>query len=827
MQFLSFNKSFRLNTASDVHNLLSPFLKTKPTESAKPKTFDSCNDPTCVTYKRKQFTRHLSHTDFNNKPQLQTQMQHSSSLQTLLKQEDNRGIPGYGFSQRIKNFKYSSQNMLSKKVIALKAKLGETGTSECLVKAHSVSELVERRKSRFRHSNSDSSVMAELLVRSIMQGQKSLGCILEDHDNISPPKLDILEVAHSSSECTPLEYKQTDVSDSYLSIPYSSLYTHSSNDSCSDSSSSEEEEEDENQSDSAENSLQFDTVSNIVKNVEIIERKLSLNSKNIDGQRKDQFVLPEAEIYFENDSVSQFAVNLSDKGSVANDENINEILDDFITEETNKDDINDEELNINIDNEPHVSRNINELLPPFAEAECFNIDHSDEEARQTCDTEQNMEQSDLEHPLSSGKSTENTKLDSKLIIPPVMIGANIKSSGLVKTAMQTMLLEKVNIMGTYTPPTSPTSVDKHAKPFNLSLPGSATSSPPSAGREESFFPRITKTYESVRRSPTAISLSEISSDKQSVLGAPFVSLHNIQCGKSDTSLNFNTPLKPNSEEQISKTERPATERCGKSEEFIPRSSSVSHKIPAILKHKRLGSLRKSDDLKRTISVDHLFRKKLGFLRKKGNNESFDRRRSEGPAVTVEDVTSKSHDRIPDFLIHLFHKKQKDNPAAFRHNKGLLNAALKSVAMETVQDILATSHGNEPKQTDKSRFIPFSSSAVLNTSNDVTTSSIPSLSNNTPANTEIDKGSCVSSNKMHASLTPDLRNQAGSPVREPVRAEPGHQRTESVGTKMSQSPAKLNSIPCIHRRSSDSDLSITPKGNIAVMYLFLNYNYIHT
>lgn len=36
---------------------------------------------------------------------------------------------------------------------------------------------------------------------------------------------------------------------------------------------------------------------------------------------------------------------------------------------------------------------------------------------------------------------------------------------------------------------------------------------------------------------------------------------------------------------------------------------------------------------------------------------------------------------------------------------------------------------------------------------------------------------------------------------------GHCRTESVGGKAT----KLNTISHIHRRSSDSDLSITPKG----------------
>lgn len=675
--------------------------------------------------------------------------------------------------------------MLSKKVVALRAKLGDT--AECDVKTQSVSQLVvERKRSRFRHSNSDSSVMAELLVRSIIRGQNSLDCIMEDS---SPPQPGVMETANSSKASPPFEniLKQKTASEPFLSIPYSSLDAHSSNDSCSDSSSSEE---DENQSDSAENSLNFDTVSNIVKNVEIIERKLSLGSKNIDRHRQDQFMFPEQQLIFEPDSVSEFAGPSTDKDSFG-EENVNQ---ESSVDNLKPDSVSECASTDNKDSFEEGNEKRKELLPPFAEAESFSIDHSDEEPRR--DAEQVKE--DLVKP----------KHDSKLIIPPVMIGANLKSTGLVRTAMQTILLDKVNIMGTYSPPMSPSSVEHHPKSFNLSLPGSNASSPPS-GMEESFFSHITKTFENVKRSPTAVSLSEMSSEKQSVLGAPFVSLHNIQCGKSDTSLHLRSRSKPSSAEHLSKTEQHVVpERCGKSEEFIPRSSSETPGETAV-EHKALTSLKKVDDLKRTTSVDHLFRKKFGFLHRKGHSEN--RRRSEEPTVTVEDAKSKSYDRIPDFINSLFHKKYKHNPTMFRHNKGLLGAALQSVAMETVQDILATSHTQEPQKTEKSRFIPFSSSAVLNTTNPIITASKPDLSCNAPANTEIDKGPCVSSNKMHASLTPDLRNQAGSPVKEPPRIEMGHHRTESVGAKMSQSPAKLNSIPCIHRRSSDSDLSITPKG----------------
>lgn len=55
-----------------------------------------------------------------------------------------------------------------------------------------------------------------------------------------------------------------------------------------------------------------------------------------------------------------------------------------------------------------------------------------------------------------------------------------------------------------------------------------------------------------------------------------------------------------------------------------------------------------------------------------------------------------------------------------------------------------------------------------------------------------------------------RQLAGSPLQSgPVSA---------TGSKISPSPAKLSTLPGIHRRSSDSDLSITPKGQYIFNYL---------
>ena len=57
---------------------------------------------------------------------------------------------------------------------------------------------------------------------------------------------------------------------------------------------------------------------------------------------------------------------------------------------------------------------------------------------------------------------------------------------------------------------------------------------------------------------------------------------------------------------------------------------------------------------------------------------------------------------------------------------------------------------------------------------------------------------AAANRIPGSGTPNASTQVNS-------------QHPPVGAKSSHSPAKVNSVPCIHRRSSDSDLSITPKG----------------
>lgn len=56
------------------------------------------------------------------------------------------------------------------------------------------------------------------------------------------------------------------------------------------------------------------------------------------------------------------------------------------------------------------------------------------------------------------------------------------------------------------------------------------------------------------------------------------------------------------------------------------------------------------------------------------------------------------------------------------------------------------------------------------------------------------------------------------------SQPANPQVATVA-KSSQSPGKVTSVPCMHRRSSDSDLSITPKGKITFLNHLKPMNYI--
>ncbi|KAB0801068.1 hypothetical protein PPYR_05422 [Photinus pyralis] len=231
LQFLRCDKGFHLdrsypNNIINNNSVLSPnsFYSSQASELTYP-----------GIKQKKTLSRHLSYNEFTtmkstlslNQNVFGTTKDHSSSLQTLLRQEDLRGVPAKSIAQTFKNFKYSSQNLLSKKMTALKAKLSD---SEMQEEDHDGEHRPGARKKRtlfHSQSSNDSNPLAELLVHSIMHS--SLERIGNEGD----------------SWCEPENLDQI------------------SNDSSTTSSSSDEDE-------TASSNVNYDTVSNIIKNLNTV-----------------------------------------------------------------------------------------------------------------------------------------------------------------------------------------------------------------------------------------------------------------------------------------------------------------------------------------------------------------------------------------------------------------------------------------------------------------------------------------------------------------------------------------------------------------------------
>jgi hypothetical protein len=718
-------------------------------------------------------------------PALNEQIHHTS-VKTLLKQEDMRGTPAYGFSQKFRNFKYSSQNILSKKMTALKARLGDSGIGEEIDQEVALTPRQERRRLKYKRTISDSSVMAEVLARSVLHAHNSLTCILEAQDSL---QYDDEETAVDQGSVTPNTEEELEpvpnvlektVSEPLLSIQDNLLETHSYTGSSS-SSESLSSDDDEYTSDSKE--INFETVSNIVKNVELLEKSSTVSStmKNYSKQMS----LPTL-------SFGECQSNVTES------KNGNPFV--FPTTSENEEIPEDSALESDKSSSPPVEdfpdNYLETLKVPLAKIE------TDEESN----TEDIVNDDD-----------EEVESKSKTIIPRVrMMTSDVRHKGLFKTAMQTILLDKVNIMGTYTPPTSPTSVTTKSSAFSVASPASSSSSIQNSNNVSGRLPR----------SSTAVSLDCDWERKQdTVLGAPFASVYSIQrqhsipCISDKFISSRRTPDFGLSDSALNKPEtaKPLIVSC-KSDQ-----ANVGKNKMSFINLLKGGGYSYSDDgnVERFGSNEQLGRKKFTFLRrtshdpqsnlKKVRSDDLHKKRFSFLQRSKKVEKSESENTGKSFLSSIFHKTgdEKEGKDTLKKH-GLLGTALGNVVMETVQDILATSQADKSKkvvEVDKKCPIFPSSSILTGTNND----NVPDVSDeaSVPVNTEIDRGTSVSDNNMHASLTPSLRNNS-SPVPDHP-PEPGHHRAESVGTKMVQSPAKLNSVPCIYRRSSDSDLSITPKG----------------
>ncbi|RZC41814.1 C2 domain-containing protein 5, partial [Asbolus verrucosus] len=780
LKFLGSEAGFRLNLCPVTEAVFPVTKKSFPSQFYTPLPTLDIDNP-----RYKHIPKHLYTTEFphqlrstKSNPALNEQIHHPS-VKTLLKQEDMRGTPGYSFSQKFKNFKYSSQNMLSKKMTALKAKLGDSGIGEEIDQENKAApENQEKKRSpfKFRRTISDSSVMAEVLARSVINAHNSLTCILEAQDSFSS-QYDDEETTTDTAPVTPntleeleaeTNLREKTTSEPFLSVQDISVETHSSivSSSSSDSLSSDD---DEYASDSKD--INYETVSNIVKNVELLEKNITNNSmKNFSKQMS----LPAISF----DDCANKPINPFIFPSVAT-----ESIDEVPTEEQ-RCDLLTEDLPDNY---------LESLKAPIAKIE------TDEESNSGDSLDNQPIDLELEQTLPVSKK-------AKTIIPPVKICGDIKHKGLFKTAMQTILLEKLNIMGTYTPPMSPVSITAKSSAFSVGSPTSSSSSIQNTSRSP-IFP-----CGKLARSSTALSLDDLAHKHETVLGAPFISMYNIRRQHSNPCLseianlnNFDSPR--NSELNKPKGEKTLTSFLKTSEQS--QDSINKNKINFINLLRRdqsfPGGEEPKSSLKRAGSHDHFEKRKFNFLH-------LSRRKSHDPECNLKKVQSDDLQKKKFAFLPRSRKSSeaKDDKDTLKKH-GLLGTALGNVVMETVQDILATSKTDKNEKSAEEKKCPlFPSSSILTCTNN---DNIPDVSDkdSAPINTEIDRSTSISDNNMHASLTPSLRNNS-SPVPDSHPLEQGHHRAESVGTKMIQSPAKLNTVPCIYRRSSDSDLSITPKGN---------------
>lgn len=651
-----------------------------------------------------------------------------------------RGTPGTGISQKIKNLKYTGQSILSKKMTALKAKLTDTSIPAIEVPKNGGESPKKSKRYRFRRTVSDSNSMAELLVRSVIQVHSSLDCIMETHDGGGPPVLQKQMSLNESSSKENSERKRK--SGSYLSLPGDSADAPSSNASDISETSTSEEEEPETK----DTRIDYDTISAIVKNVRRMSRMQhaggmetgSMQSVQIEDDSNDD-TDEKGQWQFDTTSISSTNENRKFSYHSGDDDKFNN---NQITTIAEKEENDETEFENKSDTPELIQWKFEDIPCDYPDKKIlFSIGGPAEEGQVPPKAE--FDDFSLE---SSGEEEANTsKPEKKMIIPPVMMGADIQDKGLVRTAVEMLLLDKINLMSTYTPPTSPTATTGTA--FPVLAP--ARSNSIDQQRDQSFYPKITEAFETIRRSSTQ-SLNhhmkggvrvvrKISAEDSSDPHRSLLSLqdHNHQIHENVLGAPFTAlPTKPSTDGFSSVANS-------------PKENEYKHRF-------------NSDDNVTSKSSN----KQDGFLSK-------------------TEIKLKNVLQAP---LHLIRKESRKKA----HNPGLLGTALENVLMDTVNEILVTSHVTDEPTPPTPPNIP------------------KKLTPDLPCNIEIAEGNAI--NTMHASFTPFTRT-IGSPLPDSGRQEHGHQRTESMGAKMSQSPAKLHGVGNIHRRSSDSDLSITPKGKL--------------
>lgn len=434
------------------------------------------------------------------------------ALKELLRQEDLRkDTSKRSLKKRIKKLKNSSQNLFNKKIrskrydysnddeLTDRSSLNSYSSDRSAKFSFSEIKNEFKRKSHFRSllskktlNEGDGSGMAALLVRSVLHAHSSLDCIKESLESSSPsstlrrssksqPKIEITSLKIVSPEISidispdvnpiepesienpmklqflsldnislnsdklggnlnpkmkkrtvescPATPNDSSIVDPCLSIPSSQNIMGSSLCSSTICSSDEYSSSDIDDSDDVS-----DGNKNITTNA---ADTVSLVVRSVVGHKIDSNIISHMDEKLE---------NISPKST---DKNYFEFGNDLWNSDTNS----EYDLQKYINENDEIEKN-NEII----NRKLLIISNS------------NISQNISDSPNSYAKG-----IDPDLDLPPVMGGASIKSQSLVDTALQTMLLDKVNVIGCYSsPPTagvsSPTSADPDKHKFKFHFP---------------------------------------------------------------------------------------------------------------------------------------------------------------------------------------------------------------------------------------------------------------------------------------------------------------------------------------------------------------------
>ncbi|XP_056645084.1 C2 domain-containing protein 5 isoform X1 [Diorhabda sublineata] len=652
LEFVGDGKSFRLSSAPKVFPFISP-----PSFSKLPKL----SEFTSPKYKRLSKKLYFSIDSGNMRSTHSIENVFHTSMEKLLKQENERGKPVPSLPKKLRNLKYS-QNSLSKKMTALKSKLSE-----------SIGEEIDEEPvvhTKHKRSESDSSFMAEMLARSVIHAHNSLSCILETKNHL------IEDVNEKSSN-----FLNKTASEPIMLSDGSSSEGHYSS---SDSTTSDYEEESEK---NGEKSL--DTISNIIKDVE----RLQLKEK---PRLFKQHSLPTLE--------------LNRLGSVSSDFNTHSLQKKcsmselFDTEKYNEKDNNDS-VDKKIDNEKD-----NDSVEEEIDSDELNVNE-----KSSLDQKVIFESTDKSNSLDEEEdSIEPTvSINFKGIIPEAIKNVKIKEKGLIKTAVQALLLDKANLLGTYTPPMSPL-----CKSVDFS-------------KIKVIPMQTTQQRLKMPKSASSVSFKEYVKQKETVLG-------------------------------ICLTEIVSTEI------FKRRQSQ-----PCLAKTELLSPAQYCDPVRKKNYSDNQLNKPI----------------------------------VKSMLNESLHKKKTYRRFKIFTTKKSMLSLIRDHREPRLRSY-STSSDRKPKGSLLFRIFSQRKSKQLSTSPNIPTPNyltcINDSSNDLPDNTQIEGNIC--SNTKHACITPNRHNI--SPQPEQIGGNNCQHNLDQ--RKNDQSPSRTNNFA--QRRSSDSDLSTTPKGN---------------